>query len=356
MKDKWTEEETDFLIKNHSSLSFREIGRQLSKCKGTVKSKILRLGLTLRPYKFERWTDEEIALLKLKYENTYKSELLEIFPKRQGWEINNMASKLNIKKNRDFVIMAKVGNLLKDSPESLYWMGFLLADGHFSKTNRLELSIATKDKNHLEKFADFLEYKVSPRKCRGSYCVSVMSNDYVSAIKEKYNLHTNKTYNPPNLTVFENLSDELIISLIIGFIDGDGYICKRPNEKTNLICIACHSSWLETLNYFLFRISKLTNIKIKNGIIDNEGYAKITITNFTNIKYLKTKAIEYNLPVLQRKWDTIDLNYISRLENALITEFKVQNMIKEGLKSKQICSELNIGRATVLKYSKKILT
>ena len=48
--------------------------------------------------------------------------------------------------------------------------------------------------------------------------------------------------------------------------------------------------------------------------IDNSGYARIIFSNSVIIKYLKRFAIMYKLPVLQRKWDRVDLNYVGKLE------------------------------------------
>lgn len=43
------------------------------------------------------------------------------------------------------------------SPQTIYWVGFIIADGSFYK-NRFELSLSAKDKEHLEKFASYINY------------------------------------------------------------------------------------------------------------------------------------------------------------------------------------------------------
>jgi len=43
------------------------------------------------------------------------------------------------------------------TPEALYWLGFLFADGHISKSNTLELCLSRTDIGHIEKFRAFLK-------------------------------------------------------------------------------------------------------------------------------------------------------------------------------------------------------
>jgi len=46
--------------------------------------------------------------------------------------------------------------LLSNTPQALYWMGFLIADGYFCFHNhRIELNLSHKDENHLQAFMSF---------------------------------------------------------------------------------------------------------------------------------------------------------------------------------------------------------
>lgn len=40
----------------------------------------------------------------------------------------------------------KLYKLLENSPEAYCWLGFLFADGHFTQSNRLILSLSIKDR------------------------------------------------------------------------------------------------------------------------------------------------------------------------------------------------------------------
>jgi len=57
--------------------------------------------------------------------------------------------------------------LLENTPEAYYWIGFLMADGNFDihgYVNRLTLFLSEKDKEHIQKFSQFIEVPVTTRK------------------------------------------------------------------------------------------------------------------------------------------------------------------------------------------------
>ncbi|NPV13032.1 MAG: hypothetical protein HPY57_14800 [Ignavibacteria bacterium] len=128
---------------------------------------------------------------------------------------------------------------------------------------------------------------------------------------KKYNIQSNKTYNPPNL---DSILDDKLFSLIIGFIDGDGSITKQFKRKDAILRIKCHSSWVFILQKFLLHLYENYNGKIPSVKINNQGYACFNITNSIILKNIKNKCLELNLPILKRKWDNIDLSRISRME------------------------------------------
>jgi hypothetical protein len=69
--------------------------------------------------------------------------------------------------------------------------------------------------------------------------MGVMHKEIVEQIQIKFNIQENKTINPPKYIVPNNY---LGLSLIIGFIDGDGNINKQYKRQDGLIRIKCHSS------------------------------------------------------------------------------------------------------------------
>lgn len=213
--------------------------------------------------------------------------------------------------------------LLEDTPITYYWIGFLLADGNFGKTNTVKCTLSSVDKNHLKNLQKFLNIKSLNFEKNEAYCtIKAMDTHFVPEICKKFNISNTKTYNPPNLEFIKD--NDLLLSLIIGFIDGDGCIAKK--NKAFSLTVKCHSSWLNNLDFFAKKINKTSNAKINNA-----GYAYFSVTNVDALKTLKTKSIELNLPTLNRKWSKIDLDYVKHkeaYERNFITFEKLFNKFK----------------------------
>lgn len=111
--------------------------------------------------------------------------------------------------------------------QSFYWLGVILADGNFYK-NRFELSFKTSDLYFLQQFGNYINFDNSKIKYRknNSYCLAFSNKDNLSIIRQKFNIHYCKTYNPCDFSYYENYSETQLLSLLIGFIDGDGCISK----------------------------------------------------------------------------------------------------------------------------------
>ena len=61
------------------------------------------------------------------------------------------------------------------------------------------------------------------------------------------------------MNIFKNMSDDLFISFLIGFIDGDGsiYKCKKNGRS---IIITSHKNWNPILEYWVYRLQKIFKI------------------------------------------------------------------------------------------------
>lgn len=190
-------------------------------------------------------------------------------------------------------------NLLKEEFEAYYWIGFLMADAHFNNNGRIILQLAEKDSEHVQKFAQFIEYK-KPVKNR----IAIMQKGVSDKIKEKFSISHIKTYEPCN--IFNISSDALFVSLFIGFIDGDGCIGKMYKRQNCYITIKLHKNWSNNLYYMIDRIYKINSLPMKPILHYRGNHVYMNFSNKTIIKYLKDKTIEYKLPVLKRKWDKIE--------------------------------------------------
>lgn len=302
-----------------------------------------------------RWTKEEDNILTTNYNsNTGKDKLLGLLPNRSWDAIKIRAEKLKLKfyKGTHPYVRANLAVLLENTCTAHYWNGFLMADGNCNNSSRLVLCLSIKDKEHLINFAKFINCKYTIHKSLTKIYVRVQDKYNMKLLKEKLSWEDVKTYNPPSINVFENMSDDLFLSFFIGFIDGDGHIRKQYNRQDSCIVLKLHSSWLNILTYFSKRLCTLLNINNKVAKINSKGYAFIVFSNSKIVNYLKNETNRLGLPVLQRKWDVIDEKFVSKRILDSNNRNSVINMLKEGYSSIEICNTLNVSNSLITKITK----
>lgn len=146
----------------------------------------------------------------------------------------------------------------KLSDVSAYFLGFIAADGHITnyenKKNYLIINIIESDKEILERIKFQLSYDgkiYSTPKNNGQTQVSIRicSNILKNDINEYINTN-NKTF---DLRWCKNISDDLMISFIRGYFDGDG--CVHFNKEKS-----SYSASLVGTKNFLFGLKKYYNL------------------------------------------------------------------------------------------------
>jgi hypothetical protein len=250
-----------------------------------------------------RWSEEKIKILREKYPTGNLKELAEEF----GINYTALKTKArvlgisSIKRNKRF----KLEKLFENTPEAYYWQGFLMADGYISKNGRLGLALAKKDKEHLEKFKNFIGHgklalRSGDKSLGGEYyeykCMDVVNGN---RFNQSFHIIDKKTYNPPNLDCLD--SDWKFISFFIGFFDGDGCRGFSKLGKMNMMKISVHGSWLETLSNISDRIKIYLDIDCSVSMT-KRGMANLTIFKEFNFKLFEDFVEEHKLPVLERKW------------------------------------------------------
>jgi hypothetical protein len=297
---------------------------------------IKRVDTEIRGRNVKIWDDDSIRYLITNYGNTNKDELIAYLGR--GWSsIQNKAFLLDLKRE---VSNADVTKLINGSYESYYWLGFIMADGHFSLSKQIQINLAKKDLEHLIKFANFVEYKGKLNKPSISINYSKINNWLV----ETFNVSNNKTYNPCNI---DNLSDDNLFSFIIGFIDGDGSINKK-----GYLYIKCHKSWLDNLNKM---VSFLTNGDFNEGRINVEGLALVQLTKIEHMKRIKEKSIILNLPILTRKWSRVDETKYSKKEVSLNNFNSCRDLFKQGFSIREVVEITKLSLSQVYKQKKLIM-
>ena len=303
-----------------------------------------------------KWTQKEKNILQKHYNNTEKEKLEKMLPERSWDSIMQYAQKLNLKRSYDLIRDTNVKKLLEETPLSYYWMGFLMADGSFSE-KRIRLRLGIKDLNHIKKFAEFISanYSDGSNKCSDKYydncSVCASNSDIVPLLRQKFEIQNNKTHHPCNISKIEDKN--LLLSLIIGFIDGDGSIRKQSGRQDCQMTIKCYHSWLPNLQFISDAVCKCCDLKPNTAKINKDGYAVINFTNSIILKFLKTKGKDLKLPVLNRKWSRIDENYISKFEKYIYILEEVKILIQEGLQEYDISQIVNRSPSSIYQMIKK---
>ena len=245
----------------------------------------------------------------------------------------------------------KIEKLLNETSESYYWIGYLLADGHFNKNYRLKFTQNGDDKISVEKFKEYIETETPISYKNNTAELSIMNVEVIKKLMEKFDIKSNKTYNPPDKSIFEEMDIDILSYLFIGFVDGDGNIGNLHKRKDFHLRIKTHSSWFDILDIFSKRIFGLEN----HTKINNQGYADFNIGDTQLLKQFKKKYVNnLNFEPLKRKWDIIDLNYVSRNEKSKIDFEEVRSLYECGYNPKQICKKLKLKEGKVYKIIRKI--
>lgn len=241
--------------------------------------------------------------------------------------------------------------LLEETPEAYYWIGFLLADGHFDNGKRIIVGLAEHDRDHLERFAKYIGYKGTINLVKkGPYSavrLSAMDTEVVGKLCEKFDIKSNKTHNPPKTLNW--IPEDLFLCLMAGLIDGDGNISNFRGRKDAFIRIKQEKSWLPILKEFAKYFKEEDRVKI-----NKQGYAEVEITGFPKIRELKKKLLEYNLPLMDRKWSKIDIGLQTRYEKKEEMYHKIKELLNQKIKQIEIAKIVGVSKSTVTKVKKQI--
>ena len=165
-----------------------------------------------------------------------------------------------------------------DTEKKAYILGFIIADGHISKENRLcfsnsidDVSIFNEIKNEISP-----DSKIYFKKCnkgvknRKEQCVlRIKSNVLCNQLQDKYSIHNNKTYDTKFTFNLDLIPKELIVHFIRGFFDGDGSISFYKTKGT----IFFNFSFISTSFNFISQVAQLfeNNFKVEKVIREIEG-------------------------------------------------------------------------------------
>jgi hypothetical protein len=294
----WTKEEENILINHYSEKGSLYCSQFLDKSR-TIKAiskKARELGLR----KNITWCDNEINLLKNIWQTSKSKDLIKLFPNRTYNSLLQKAVELGLRMEPGF--RKRKGDLTflnTLNSESCYWWGFILADGHLSKSNEISISVHRDDEDHLRIISNKLGVQIKHHKQMCYFMVG--DKDFSTKWKKILDMsdECTKTYCPPNITIFK----DYFIELFIGLIDGDGHI-RFKNGYYNCT-IELYKTWFDVLENFKIMLQSL-GISSVVKYTKKGKYCRLSIVGKENLN--KLVIFTNNLPYMKRKWDKIILS------------------------------------------------
>ncbi len=214
-------------------------------------------------------------------------------------------------------------NLLSGTPEALYWVGFLYADGYINHNDwRLSVRLAPIDQGHLVRFAAFLGYPATRIKFYRGYPSLDLRHSRIPDVVARYDFRPSKTYNPPYL----DLEYEEVVPLLAGLIDGDGHV-ERRTETQAVVTLGMHQAWgstLRKLRSYLYRLLECEDLSKGEGLRyykdRDTDMVRMSLADNYVLVLLKRAVKGLDLPALRRKWDRVPDKFSARSEFYILRE------------------------------------
>lgn len=297
---------------------------------------------------YTKWSEQEKILLRKIYPSSKREEIKKLLPNRSWASIHYQANQLKIKRMSTGEIRNdKLKLLLEETPQIYYWIGFILADGHIDKNLCLNIFLQKKDAEHLQYLANLLGANM--RTIRNSKGFKIGNAVVMKQFINKFDIHNNKTYNPPNLDTL-NIRKELLLALFIGLIDGDAHI-SQIGKNADRITFKVHNSWINYYNKLYKIINQIYQVNVNPPKILKDGYLWWKISHIKVLYGLKQFIKDNNLIVLNRKWDKVK----PELYRINLKRDKIIKLQKEGFTYLQIAKQLDISYSYCYAICKKNL-
>lgn len=297
-----SQEISKYIKKNYLNYSNDDLCRSCGIKKYQLYNILKVNNLSKKPQK--HWTADEDRFLIKNWPDKSKKYIMNYLNDRSYKSIKSRVRILKIKKINEFKNLNKLKNLLNNTNESYYWLGFIMADGHFGK-DCIKISVSIKDFKILDDFRSFIQVnnKISifkgkifnKYKCNNYCSISINDAKTVNVLKNIYNISSNKTKNACDISSLKE--KDHVLSWFAGFFDGDGCILKRK-EKCCGLRIQCHKSWYNNLEFISNKLKLDCNINSRS-YLDTQNYARWVCFKDRNLLYNEFNKL--NLPLLDRK-------------------------------------------------------
>jgi hypothetical protein len=253
------------------------------------------------------WTEEETLILKEHYGKIKVKNLQQLLPNRTLPSIRWQAQQLKLKADR--TVTNKHTNFDESFFSNIniinsYWAGFIAADGCIYQNKCV---LYQNDINVIQNFQIAIHHNgnISHRYrigCGHEYSISLSSQKIVDDLNKNFSITPNKslTLKPPNI------DNVFALAYIIGYVDGDGYICiiNSKNRKPYFVLGIIGTYDL------LYWIKKILNLESSPHLRTDckSPIYRLTATHNTAINLVnKLKSIkELDNIRLERKWNKIN--------------------------------------------------
>lgn len=318
----------------NKNMSLAELSRMFKTDSNTIKKYLLLHDITLRTPRSKKpsmW----LCDINISREYLYDKYIICRLP------INAISRELNI--DRHFIReLLKKYNITRRGKNSSYqygfnehffedinynnsyWAGFIAADGciiHNKKNqHRLQITLSEKDHYHLIKFKDAINYTGNVRKSSREYkgtlsrlkkriyyisSISISSNKIVTDLNRNFNIVSKKSLilQPPNI------KKENAVAFIAGYIDGDGCIFIRDQDRKlypriNVLGTLDLLEWMQKTLIDELNFQTIPTINSRMG--EKNKYYILNISCKSDIINLFNYLTKLDIPLLQRKWNKIE--------------------------------------------------
>lgn len=332
-----------------------KVSRNRAEKKGTCCTSCTRLHNPTIEYELSRKCPNPLGYINCQGVLAYKTKYQHKIAVQNNSCCRNCAALARFEEKK----IHTIDRLLTEELESYYWVGFIMADGSFGDRH-LALSLQSTDEAHLLRFCEYIKYKGSvytskPRVTKSNVNImkSMLVTDILSItkVRDKFNLNRRKSYNPPDFRYFEDFSDEQLICIVAGLIDGDGCIFYTNTYKNVSLTFGLYENWTD----FVLKIMTRIGFKFRIKHLKAKKMCIVEMHTYAELKRLKRTLMAFNLPIMNRKWDKIDLNRTSsdeRYESKLAQSFA---LFKLGHTVIDVSDILKIKRQSVYNYHKLFL-
>lgn len=249
-----------------------------------------------------RWNTNDISILSNEY-GKVKIDILVGKLNRDKRSIRNKANNLKIKGNMS--LAKRIFNFNEfyfDNPniDNCYWAGFIAADGYITTNeSTLSIQIHKNDEATLLAFRDCIDYEGNIYRYtynnRDSCRIDINSSKICSDLKHNFNIVNNKS----KILCYPNLTDRNnILSYIIGYIDGDGWLYRNKRKQLELGLSGTYNI-VEWAKVYLDELSQTCNKIYKTH---SDTVFRIQYTGLI-AEILKDKLMDIDTPhKMFRKW------------------------------------------------------